>query len=104
MLHAGSCRCRAAEPARRRRWLRTLSSTHSSLRKPELNVSTIAAFAPGTAVHAKGKQRVNDIVHTATRVLAFEGYSNFTMRGIAAKAGIALKNLQYYFPTKDSLF
>ena len=72
--------------------------------KPELDVSNIAALAPGTAVHAKGKQRVHDIVHTATRVLAFDGYSKFTMRGIAAKTGISLKNLQYYFPTKDSLF
>jgi AcrR family transcriptional regulator len=69
-----------------------------------LDVSEIAALAPGTAVHAKGRQRVQDIINTATNVLAFEGYSAFTMRNIAAKLGMSLRNLQYYFQTKGDLF
>ncbi len=72
--------------------------------KPKIDVSTITALAPGTAIHGKGKRRVHEILNAATNALAFEGYSNFTMRSIALKAGISLKNLQYYFPTKDSLF
>lgn len=66
--------------------------------------SDIAALTPGTAVHAKGKQRVLEILRIATEVLAFEGYSAFTMRRIAARCGITLHNLQYYFKTKDQLF
>lgn len=70
----------------------------------KLDVSSIALLAPGTAVHAKGRQRVRQIIATATSVLAFEGYSAFTMRNIAAKLGISLRNLQYYFQTKSDLF
>lgn len=70
----------------------------------EVDVFAIAALSPGTAVHAKGKQRVRDIIKTATSVLAFEGYSAFTMRTIAARLGVSLRNVQYYFPTKDDLF
>ena len=70
----------------------------------KVDVSEIAALAPGTAVHSKGRKRVQEIITTATRVLAFEGYSAFTMRNIAAKMGISLRNLQYYFQTKSDLF
>ncbi len=70
----------------------------------ELDVSAIAALSPGTAVHSKGKQRVRNIISTATSVLAFEGYSAFTMRTVAARLGISLRNVQYYFPTKNDLF
>jgi len=68
------------------------------------DVSDITALAPGTAVHAKGRKRVQDIIETATNVLAFEGYSEFTMRNIAGKLGMSLRNLQYYFQTKSDLF
>lgn len=70
----------------------------------KLDVSAIAVLAPGTAVHAKGRQRVREIIATATAVLAFEGYSAFTMRNVATKLGISLRNLQYYFQTKSDLF
>lgn len=66
--------------------------------------SKIAALTPGTAVHEKGKQRVQEILKIATEVLAFEGYSEFTMRKIASRCGITLHNLQYYFKTKSQLF
>ena len=68
------------------------------------NPSKVAALTPGTAVHAKGKQRVQEILGIATEVLAFEGYSEFTMRKIASRCGISLHNLQYYFKTKSQLF
>lgn len=31
------------------------------------------------------------------------GYHNFSMRKVATKAGVSVGNLQYYFPSKDSL-
>ena len=70
--------------------------------KPD--TSQISALSPGTAIHPKGKQRVQDILDVATEVLAFDGYSAFTMRNIASKLNISLRNLQYYFQTKNSLF
>ena len=54
-------------------------------------------------MHAKGKQRVQEILRIAADVLAFEGYSAFTMRKIASRCGITLHNLQYYFKTKRKL-
>lgn len=70
--------------------------------KPD--VSDIASLSPGTAIHPKGKQRVQEILDVATEVLAYDGYSAFTMRNIASKLDISLRNLQYYFQTKNSLF
>ena len=43
------------------------------------------------------------IVSAAENVLIEEGYHNFSLRKVAAAAGIKLGNLQYYFPTKDEL-
>jgi len=65
--------------------------------------SRIVSLTPGTAVHAKGKQRVQEILKIAAEVFAFEGYSAFTMRRIASLCGITLHNLQYYFKTKRKL-
>lgn len=66
--------------------------------------SKIPASSPGTAVYPKGKQKLQDILKAAAEVLAYDGYSAFTMRNIASKLGITLRNLQYYFPTKRDLF
>ncbi len=62
-----------------------------------------ARHRPGTAVQAKGRQRVDEIVDAATAVLVQEGYAQFTTRKIAARVGIRLSNVQYYFPTKHAL-
>lgn len=69
-----------------------------------MDTSQIKDLAPGTAVHGKGKKRVAEILNAATDILAFEGYSKFTMRHIADRVGITLRNVQYYFNTKDKLF
>lgn len=66
--------------------------------------SKISALSPGTAIYPKGRQKLQDILTTAAEVLAYDGYSAFTMRNIASKLGITLRNLQYYFPTKRDLF
>ncbi len=63
-----------------------------------------SASSPGTAIYPKGKQKLQDILTTAAEVLADEGYSAFTMRNIASRLEITLRNLQYYFPTKKDLF
>jgi len=68
------------------------------------NPPKIPVSSPGTAIYPKGMQKVQDILTTAAEVLANEGYSAFTMRNIASRLGITLRNLQYYFPTKQDLF
>ncbi len=64
----------------------------------------VSALSPGTAVYSKGRQKLHEILKVATEVLAFKGYSAFTMRNIASRLGITHRNLQYYFKTKSSLF
>lgn len=66
--------------------------------------ANVSALSPGTAVYPKGRQKLQEILKVATEVLAFEGYSAFTMRNIASRLGITHRNLQYYFKTKSSLF
>lgn len=40
------------------------------------------------------------ILEAARKIIANRGYSKFSMRSIASDAGIHLKSLQYYFPSK----
>ncbi len=48
-------------------------------------------------------QRIATILQVADTLLVENGYHSFSMRKVAAKAKISVGNLQYYFPTKDSL-
>ena len=51
----------------------------------------------------KGQQAIINILDAAESVLIDEGYHNFTLRKVAASAGLTIGNLQYYYSTKDSL-
>ena len=51
----------------------------------------------------KGQHTALAILLAAEKLLVDEGYHNFSLRKVAATAGLTLGNLQYYFPTKDSL-
>ncbi|WNG41708.1 TetR family transcriptional regulator [Archangium violaceum] len=57
----------------------------------------------GTAVHAKGHERVESILEAATDTLVEEGYAGLTLRRVAQRADLSLGNLQYYFPTKQDV-
>lgn len=57
----------------------------------------------GSARSSKGEARREAIEAEARRMLLDEGYSAVSLRKIAAELGISVGNLQYYFPTKDSL-
>jgi AcrR family transcriptional regulator len=52
---------------------------------------------------SKGSARRERILDVARHVLAEEGVDGFVLRGIAERAGVALGNLQYYFPTRVDL-
>src|SRR5216117_1116892 len=45
----------------------------------------------------------DQIIHAAAESLLENGYSGTSVRAIASRAGVAIGNLQYYFPTKSEL-
>lgn len=51
----------------------------------------------------KGHERAHDILLTARTLFATEGYAGFSMRTLAARAGITLSSLQHYYASKDIL-
>jgi AcrR family transcriptional regulator len=50
-----------------------------------------------------GTETATRIVETARKVLMDKGYAQFSMRNVAAAAGMHLNNVQYYFGTRDGL-
>lgn len=66
-------------------------------------VSSNRGKRSGTAIRAKGQKRVATILDAARSILIEDGYTQFSLRNIAGRAGIHLSNLQYYFPGKDEL-
>lgn len=51
----------------------------------------------------KGAARRDEILAAARAVLVDEGLDRFVLREIAARVGILLGNLQYYYATRDDL-
>src|ERR1700676_5725141 len=45
----------------------------------------------------------DQIIHAAADSLLENGYSGTSVRSIATRAGVAIGNLQYWFPTKSEL-
>src|SRR4030081_533421 len=45
----------------------------------------------------------DQIIHAAAESLLESGYAGTSVRSIASRAGVAIGNLQYYFPTKSEL-
>lgn len=52
----------------------------------------------------KGEVRRSEILETARAVLVDAGLGHFVLREIAARVGLVLGNLQYYYATRDDLF
>lgn len=52
----------------------------------------------------RGRNTVARILASAIEIFAAEGYGGLSMRKVAASAGLALSNLQHYFPTREDLF
>ncbi|MCP3717364.1 TetR/AcrR family transcriptional regulator [Paraburkholderia sp. CNPSo 3281] len=53
---------------------------------------------------SRGRNTVARILASAIEIFAAEGYGGLSMRKVAASAGLALSNLQHYFPTREDLF
>ena len=56
------------------------------------------------ASRALGKARRQKIIDETAALLVEKGYDSLTMRDVAARAGIRVGNLHYYFPTRKELF
>lgn len=54
-------------------------------------------------VYPKSEKKIISILKAANDILIYGGYHNFSMRKVATKANISVGNLQYYFPSKESL-
>ncbi len=67
------------------------------------SIEKITKKRSGTAIRAKGQRRVNEILQAARDILVEDGYTQFSLRNVAGRAGIHLSNLQYYFSGKDEL-
>ncbi len=52
---------------------------------------------------SKGLQRRVQILAVARKLLVEEGYKSFRLREIAARSGMTIGNLQYYFRTRNLL-
>jgi len=55
------------------------------------------------AVARKGELRRAEILAAARKLLVDHGYDRFVMREIAARVGVQLGNLQYYYASRDDL-
>ncbi len=56
------------------------------------------------ALTDRGRNAVARILESAFEIFAAEGYGGLSMRKVATRAGLALSNLQHYFPTREDLF
>lgn len=55
------------------------------------------------ATSNKGRRRVSEILHAARDIVVEEGATKLTMRKVAARCGITVGNVSYYFPNKQGL-
>jgi AcrR family transcriptional regulator len=64
---------------------------------------SLVTVRSGTGTRASGRAAVQRILRSAHALLARSGPAQFSMRNVAARAGLHLANVQYYFPTRDAL-
>lgn len=55
------------------------------------------------ATSDKGRRRVSEILHAARDIVINESAARLTMRKVAARCGITVGNVSYYFPNKQAL-
>ena len=59
--------------------------------------------ATPAVLQVSGLSAKEQIVRAAAESLLENGYAGTSVRSIASRAGVAIGNLQYYFPTKSEL-
>jgi AcrR family transcriptional regulator len=59
---------------------------------------SVIAPLRNAAATPRGEVRRDHILKAASDLLLDEGYAGFSVRGVAARAGVRLSHVQYYFP------
>ncbi len=92
--------------------------THYICQLTDVNLNIHGAMVPGEPPPMKKKlptlkdqgaeprrraPRAEAIIADAVRLITEEGYGKFTLRKVAARNGIKLATLQYYFKTREAL-
>lgn len=77
--------------------------TEKPQRKKPSTPTAVANSAATGGLRAQGLRTRNAIVAVARAVLLEGGALEFSLREVAARAGISISNLQYYFPTRLSV-
>jgi DNA-binding transcriptional regulator YbjK len=83
-----------------------MSLDQKSIRSGKISLPAVAnakSRESGEARSRKGQDREYAVLQAARRVLIDSGYTQFSLRNIAAEADMHLSNLQYYFPTRNAL-
>ena len=77
-----------------------------TLAKRRIRSSALTATSrssPGARTRRAGRATATRVVEAARAVLIEQGYPGFTMRNVAARAGVHLANVQYYFRRREHL-
>jgi AcrR family transcriptional regulator len=61
-------------------------------------------IVPREGGYARGHEGLEQILRAAFKILVDQGHEAFTLRRIAAEAGMSQGNLSYYFKSKQELF
>ena len=69
----------------------------------EPRIGTRVTSADRTAVRDTGRATALRIIEAARDILQEDGVREFSMRGIAKRAGVRLANVQYYFPSSGDI-
>ncbi|WP_081063293.1 TetR/AcrR family transcriptional regulator [Burkholderia stagnalis] len=77
-------------------------NTHAG-RRPDAPAEPQPGEGPRTLTE-RGRQTVARILASAIDIFVKEGYGGLSMRKVATSAGLALSNLQHYFPSREDLF
>ena len=69
-----------------------------------MNIALQSKLDPDNKKYSrKGRERIAKILESASQLLVEQGMEDFSVNKVAARAGISLGNLQYYFPRKKDL-
>ncbi|WP_133645484.1 TetR/AcrR family transcriptional regulator [Paraburkholderia flava] len=71
--------------------------------KEPVGAATLQARDDSHTFTERGRATMARILTSAVEIFVTEGYGGLSMRKVAVKAGLALSNLQHYFPSREDL-
>ena len=81
----------------------TLDEASTALKYPTQPAARKPLRSDTDGRYDSGRRRVTVILKAAKKTLVNGGYSQLTLRRVASEAGLPLRHLQYYYPTKQTL-